>query len=52
MVNLFPNLIIFTLFVQVAKLEEELSSKTRAFSMLEEKLKMQLDYDEVKRELR
>ncbi|GFO29668.1 homeobox protein cut-like 1 [Plakobranchus ocellatus] len=37
---------------QVAKLEEELSSKNQAFRILEEKLQTQDDYEEVKRELR
>merc|ERR1712045_1030054 len=36
---------------QVAKLEEELSNKNRAFLMLEEKIKSQEDYEEIKREL-
>lgn len=38
-------------FSQVAKLEEELSTKTRTFQLLEDKLKTQEDYEEVKREL-
>lgn len=37
---------------QVARLEEELSSKTRSLQILEEKLNTQSDYDEIKRELR
>lgn len=36
---------------QVARLEEELSSKTRSLQILEEKLNTQSDYDEIKREL-
>ncbi len=37
---------------QLAKLEEELAAKNRAFRMLEEKMKSQEDYEEIKRELR
>ncbi|CAL1537355.1 unnamed protein product [Lymnaea stagnalis] len=37
---------------QVARLEEELSIKNMAFRALEEKLRTQEDYEEVKRELR
>ena len=37
---------------QTARLEEELTSKTRSVEILEEKLSAQSDYDEVKRELR
>ncbi|KAH9524243.1 Protein CASP, partial [Bulinus truncatus] len=37
---------------QVARLEEELSCKNMAFRALEEKLRTQEDYEEVKRELR
>ena len=37
---------------QAARLEEELSSKTRSVEILQEKLAAQSDYDEVKRELR
>ena len=40
------------LYLQVAKLEEELSAKNRAFSILEDRLKSQEDYEEIKRELR
>ncbi|XP_013416520.1 homeobox protein cut-like 1 isoform X6 [Lingula anatina] len=36
---------------QIAKLEEELSAKNRAFKTLEEKMKSQEDYEEIKREL-
>ena len=36
----------------MAKLEEELSAKSRAFNILEEKLKSRGDYEEIKRELR
>lgn len=36
---------------QVAKLEEELSEKNRTVKLLEERLKNQEDYQEVKREL-
>jgi homeobox protein cut-like len=32
-------------------LEEELASKNKAFRILEEKLKTQEDYEEIKREL-
>ena len=37
---------------QVARLEEDLSTRTRAVHMLEEKLASQADYDEIKREFR
>jgi len=37
---------------QTARLEEELSSKTRSVEILQEKLLAQSDYDELKRELR
>ena len=37
---------------QVAKLEEELSTKSRSLQLLEERLQSQEDYDEVKRELK
>jgi len=36
---------------QTARLEEELSSKTRSVEILQEKLAGQSDYDEIKREL-
>ncbi|ELT91710.1 hypothetical protein CAPTEDRAFT_90826 [Capitella teleta] len=36
---------------QIAKMEEELSAKNRAFRIMEEKLRSQEDYEEVKREL-
>ena len=36
---------------QIAKLEEELASKLRAFQLLEDKLKTQEDYEDIKREL-
>ncbi|KAK3082711.1 hypothetical protein FSP39_003291 [Pinctada imbricata] len=36
---------------QVSKLEEELASKNQAFKKLEEKIKSQDDYEEIKREL-
>ncbi|XP_060594770.1 homeobox protein cut-like 1 isoform X3 [Ruditapes philippinarum] len=36
---------------QVGRLEEELASKNKAFRILEEKLKTQEDYEEIKREL-
>ena len=36
---------------QVARLEEELSDKTRSLRVMEDKLKAQDDYQEVKREL-
>jgi len=41
-----------TTSTQAARLEEELSSKTRSVEILQEKLAAQSDYDEVKRELR
>lgn len=37
---------------QTARLEEELTSKSRALDILQEKLSAQSDYDEIKRELR
>lgn len=37
---------------QVTRLEEELAAKNKAFRILEEKLKTQEDYEEIKRELR
>ena len=37
---------------QTARLEEELTSKTRSVEILQEKLTAQADYDEIKRELR
>jgi len=37
---------------QTARLEEELASKTRSVDILQEKLAAQIDYDEVKRELK
>jgi len=37
---------------QTARLEEELTSKTRSVEILQEKLAAQTDYDEIKRELR
>ncbi|XP_045173732.1 homeobox protein cut-like 1 isoform X2 [Mercenaria mercenaria] len=36
---------------QVGRLEEELASKNKAFKILEEKLRTQEDYEEIKREL-
>ncbi|XP_061162733.1 homeobox protein cut-like 1 isoform X4 [Saccostrea echinata] len=36
---------------QVSKLEDELASKNQAFKLLEEKIKSQEDYEEIKREL-
>lgn len=39
------------LILQIASLEEELSAKNRAFKLLEEKIKTQDDYEEIKREL-
>ena len=36
----------------IARLEEELSAKSRAFSILEERLYSQDDYEEIKRELK
>ncbi|XP_052802047.1 homeobox protein cut-like 1 isoform X2 [Mya arenaria] len=36
---------------QVGRLEEELSAKNKAFSILEDRLKTQEDYEEIKREL-
>ena len=36
---------------QTARLEEELTSKTRSVEILQEKLAAQTDYDEIKREL-
>ena len=36
----------------IARLEEELEAKTRAFALLEDKLRTQDDYEEVKRELK
>ncbi|XP_022344162.1 homeobox protein cut-like 1 isoform X3 [Crassostrea virginica] len=36
---------------QVSKLEDELATKNQAFKMLEEKIKSQEDYEEIKREL-
>ncbi|BFZ04767.1 hypothetical protein BsWGS_07805 [Bradybaena similaris] len=41
-----------TTSAQVAKLEEELTTKNLAFRVLEDKLRTQEDYEEVKRELR
>ena len=38
--------------VQIAQLEEELESKSRAFSKLEERMRTQADYNEMKRELK
>ncbi|XP_041349035.1 homeobox protein cut-like 1 isoform X3 [Gigantopelta aegis] len=37
--------------IQISKLEEEISSKNTAFRLLEEKLRTQEDYEEIKREL-
>ncbi len=37
---------------QVAKLEEEVNEKSQKLQQLEEKLKSQEDYEEIKRELR
>lgn len=37
---------------QTARLEEELTSKTRALEILNEKVSAQSDYEEIKRELR
>ena len=37
---------------QLAKLEEELAAKNRAFRILEERMTSQEDYEEIKRELR
>ena len=37
---------------QTARLEEELSTKTRTLEILQEKLAAQNDYEEIKRELR
>ena len=36
---------------QISRLEEELSSKNKAFKILEEKLQSQDDYEEIRREL-
>jgi homeobox protein cut-like len=36
----------------IARLEEELAAKSRAFALLEDKIATQDDYDEVKRELK
>ena len=36
----------------MSRLEEELTSKNKAFHILEERLKTQDDYEEIKRELR
>ena len=36
----------------IARLEEALEAKTRAFALLEEKLRTQEDYEEIKRELK
>lgn len=38
--------------LQVAHLEEELTVKNQAFKYLEEKIKTQQDYEEIKRELK
>lgn len=38
--------------LQVSKLEDELATKNQAFKLLEEKIKSQEDYEEIKRELR
>ena len=48
----FTILNVYIFPFQVAKLEEELSAKTRAFHILEERLRIQDDYEEIKRELR
>ena len=45
------NFVILFLF-QVAHLEEELTVKNQAFKYLEEKIKSQQDYEEIKRELK
>ena len=37
---------------QIAHLEEELANKNKSFSALEERLRSQADYEEIKRELR
>lgn len=44
-------LVFFMTFEQIAKLEEELASKNKAFRALEEKVRSQEDYEEIKREL-
>ena len=36
---------------QIARLEEELALKSRAFAKLEERMRSQADYEEIKREL-
>ena len=38
--------------LQIAKLEEELSLKSRALQKLEERMRTQADYEELKRELK
>lgn len=43
---------VFATLFQVSKLEDELATKNQAFKMLEEKIKSQEDYEEIKRELR
>ena len=37
---------------QIARLEEELAHKSRAFAKLEERMRTQADYDDIKRELK
>ena len=38
--------------LQIAQLEEELENKSRAFAKLEERMRSQADYNEIKRELK
>lgn len=51
MVTSIKLLVFFMTFEQIAKLEEELASKNKAFRALEEKVRSQEDYEEIKREL-